>query len=328
MRIVSLIPSATEIVALLGAETMLVGRSHECDFPPSVRHIPALTTQTTRFDPESGHGARAIDEQVAQSVGEGRSLYRLDTELLRELAPDVIITQDLCSVCSIDLGSIRALAADLPSPPEIISLNPETVEDILDDILRVGGALGLGERAMHEVVGLRQRMDRAEEHINPYDDGPVCGFMEWTDPIYIAGHWTVQLIERAGARHPLNEAIARPGSGAAVGPQQAQRVAGRSIAVTPEVFCATEPRYLVVAPCGLTLDQAWDETRRFFHDTQWFRSLPAVREGRVAVVDGHQMFNRPGPRVVDALGFLVGFIHDRPRLIPHDFPWRAFRPGA
>lgn len=321
MRIVSLIPSGTEIVALLGASGSLVGRSHECDFPPSIAHAASLTSQNTRYDPAAGQGAGAIDEQVAASMASGESLYRIDEEALAGLAPDVIITQDLCGVCSIDLDSVRAVAARLPSPPRIVSLNPTSVEEILDDVLRVGGALGCRDRAMHEVVKLRQRMDRAEEHINPYDDGPVVGFMEWTEPVYIAGHWNPQLIERAGGRHPLNPPRARPGSGAAVGPQQAQRVADHSIAVPGEVFCAANPRYLVIAPCGLTLDQARGEADRLYRGTEWFRDLPAVREGRVAIVDGSQMFNRPGPRVVDALEFMVGFLNDRPALIPDDFPW-------
>ncbi len=321
MRIVSLIPSGTEIIALLGAESMIVGRSHECDFPNSILSIPALTAQSTHFDPESGNGAKAIDQQVAESVKSGESLYQIDTQQLMALEPDVIITQDLCSVCSIDLNAVRKAAESLPKPPAILALNPKTVEDILDDIYRVGEAIGLGERAMHEVVKLRQRMDRAEEHINPYDDGPVCGFMEWTDPIYVAGHWTVQLIGRAGARHPLNEVVAKPGSGAAVGPQQAERIAGHSIAVPTELFCATKPAYLVIAPCGLSLEQAIAETDRLYADEPWFRGLPAVINGQVAVVDGNQMFNRPGPRVVDALEFLVGWMNKCEHLIPADFPW-------
>ncbi len=326
MRIVSLIPSGTEIVALLGATDALVGRSHECDFPPEITHVPALTAQNTHYDPESGIDAKAIDAQVASATQSGQSLYTIDEEQLAELAPDLIITQDLCSVCSIDLDSVRRVASRLPSNPNVLTLNPKSIEDILDDIYRVGDAIGMSEQAMHQVVKLRQRMDRAEEHINPYDDGPVCGFMEWTDPIYIAGHWNVQLIERAGARHPLNAAVAKPGSGAAVGPQQAERLAGHSIAVKNEIFAATKPRYLVIAPCGLTLDQARHETNQFFKDHAWFRDLPAVQDGRVAIVDGNQMFNRPGPRVVDALEFMVAFINGRPNLIPEGFPYAMWTP--
>lgn len=326
MRIVSLIPSGTEIVALLGAQNALVGRSHECDFPPQITTCPVLTRQRTHYDPESGTDAQAIDKQVAQAVVDGQSLYTLNEDLLAELAPDLIITQDLCSVCSINLDSVKAIAQRLPSAPSVLTLNPHSVEDILDDIYRVGEAIGMTQQAMHEVVGLRQRMDRAEEHINPYDDGPVCGFMEWTDPIYIAGHWNVQLIERAGARHPLNEAVAKPGSGAAVGPQQAERLAGHSIAVPAEIFAATQPGHLVIAPCGLTLEQAIHETDTLFTRHEWFRRLPAVQNARVAVVDGNQMFNRPGPRIVDALEFMVGFLNDRPQLIPDGFPFRRWSP--
>jgi len=327
MRIVSLIPSGTEIVALLDAQSMLVGRSHECDFPPSISSAPALTAQSTHFDPKSGIGAKEIDQQVADSIQSGKSLYQIDIQRLIDLEPDLIITQDLCSVCSIDLGSVRAAVASMPKPAKIIALNPSTVEDIIDDIYRVGEAIGCSDRAMHEAVKLRQRMDRVEEHINPYDDGPVCGFMEWTDPIYIAGHWNVQLIERAGARHPLNETVARPGSGAAVGPQQAERIAGHSIAVPSELFCATNPAHLVIAPCGLSLGEAIAETDRLFSDEAWFRALPAVLNSRVAVVDGNQMFNRPGPRVVDALEFMVGWLNGCEHLIPEHFPWAHWTPS-
>jgi iron complex transport system substrate-binding protein len=327
MRIVSLIPSGTEIVALLDAQSMLVGRSHECDFPSSISSVPALTAQSTQFDPKSGIGAKEIDQQVADSIQSGKSLYQIDIQRLIDLEPDLIITQDLCSVCSIDLDSVRAAVASMPKPAKIIALNPSTVEDIIDDIYRVGEAMGCSDRAMHEAVRLRQRMDRAEEHINPYDDGPVCGFMEWTDPIYIAGHWNVQLIERAGARHPLNETVARPGSGAAVGPQQAERIAGHSIAVPSELFCATNPAHLVIAPCGLSLGEAIAETDRLFSDEAWFRSLPAVLNCRVAVVDGNQMFNRPGPRVVDALEFMVGWLNGCEHLIPEHFPWAHWTPS-
>ncbi|MFG0298343.1 MAG: ABC transporter substrate-binding protein [Phycisphaerales bacterium JB047] len=326
MRIVSLIPSGTEIVALLGAADALVGRSHECDFPPEITDLPKLTAQNTHYDPETGTDAKAIDTQVAQATQSGQSLYTLDEATLAKLKPDLIITQDLCGVCSIDLDSVRRVADRLDPKPRVLSLNPTSVEDILDDIYRVGEAIGMSEQAMHQVVKLRQRMDRAEEHINPYDDGPVCAFFEWTDPIYIAGHWNVQLIERAGARHPLNETVIKPGSGAAVGPQQAERRAGHSIAVPSEIVAATQPQYLVIAPCGLTLAQARAEADRLYAEQDWFRLLPAVQSNRVAVVDGNQMFNRPGPRIVDALEFMVALINDRPNLIPSDFPYKRWSP--
>ncbi len=294
MRIVSLIPSGTEIVAFLGAQSMLVGRSHRCDFPAGVGSIPVLT-------------GPAPDGPVGE-IGDARA-YQVDTTRLASVGPDLILAWD-----GQEIGEV-------PDRVGVLRLNPETVEDILDDLYRVGEAIGCQDRAMHGVVGLRQRMDRAEEHINPYDDGPICGFLEWAAPICVAGLWTVQLIGRAGARHPLNEVFARPGSGAAVGPQQAQRVAGPSIAVSPELFCAAEPEHLVIALRGMGLKEGIEATNRLYVQTDWFRSLPAAANGRIVVVDGNQMFNRPGPRVVDALEFLVGWLNGCEHLIPDGFPW-------
>jgi len=325
VRIVSLIPSATEIVALLGAEDELVGRSHECDYPERVASAPALTSAPTAYDPDSGVDARSIDTAVRGAIGSGLSLYELDTDALAALAPDLVITQDLCEVCSIDAGAVERALEAVPSRPELLTLNPMSVEDIMDDITRVGAAIGRDDAARRAVVALTHRMDRALEHVNPYDDGPVCGFMEWTDPIFCAGHWSVQIIERAGARHPLNPTRAEPGAGAGAGMQHAQRRAGASIAVEPEDFVASAPELLVVAPCGLTLDQAERALADLRDAAPWFGALPAVRGGRVAVVDGGQMFNRPGPRVVDALEFMVGWINGRDGLIPEGFPWRPMR---
>jgi iron complex transport system substrate-binding protein len=322
VRIVSLIPSATEIVALLGAEHDLVGRSHECDHPVGLDHAQVLTSAKTAFDPDSGHGALSVDASVREMVQDSAlSLYELDETALAALRPDLIITQDLCAVCSIDRDSVERACAAIPSDPALLALDPGSIEDILDDIVRVGKAIGRERAAMDAIVSLTHRMDRALEHVNPYDDGPVLGFMEWTEPIYCAGHWSVQIIERAGARHPLNPTRAEHASGTGAGLQMAQRRAGASIAIEPDAFVASDPQILVVSPCGLTLEQS----RRALSDLRsrapWFDDLPAVRAGRVAIVDGNQMFNRPGPRVIDALEFMVGFVNDRPELIPEGFPW-------
>lgn len=326
MRVVSLVPSATEILCLIGAGHTLVGRSHECDHPAAVGGVPALTGSRTGADFGDPGASASIDEQVRAATAAGEALYTLDDRLLADLRPDLILTQDLCSVCSIDDRTVRQVAGSLDPRPEVLSLNPKTVEDIYDDILRVGEAVGMARQAMHAVVSLRERADRALEHVNPYIDGPVVGFMEWTEPVFVAGHWSVQLIERAGGRHPLNRAVPRPGSGAAVGPQMAERIAGHSIAVEPEMFAAVRPGALVIAPCGLTLEQAWAETDKLAAKG-WFCALPAIRAGRVAVVDGNQMFNRPGPRVIDALEFLVGWLNGREDLIPEGFPWEPWRPA-
>lgn len=267
----------------------------------------------------------AIDAAVQQSLKAGESLYTVDETLLASLRPDLILTQDLCKVCSVDLPTVQRLARTLPSPPRVVSLNPSTIEDVLDDLLRVGDALGptWAVRADLAMVALRERLFRAEDFVNPYLDGPAVALLEWTDPLFCAGHWSAQLIERAGARHPWNPTVPRPDSGAARGPQQGSRVAPPSRAITPADLLAHSPDALIIAPCGFSLAQS-RACAEHLSRQPWWPDLPAVRTGRVAVVDGNQMFNRPGPRLVDAFEFLVGFINDRPELIPPGFPWRPF----
>lgn len=317
-RVVSLLPSATEALCAIGGESLLVGRSHECDFPTSIGHLPVLTGQRTLAE-----NPAEIDRQVAAALGAGQSLYTLDVAQLERLRPDVILTQDLCEVCSIDLAHVRRVVAGLPWPVQVVTLNPHTLEGVLDDLLTIGRAVGLERQATDALVRMRGRRFTAEEYVNPYADGPVVGFLEWTDPLFCAGHWTVQMIERAGGRHPLNPTVPVPKAGAAAGPQRAQRLAGKSVRVPAEVFVASRPEFLVIAPCGLDLNRtracAEALTRK-----PWWGDLPAVRSGRVALVDGNQMFNRPGPRLVDAFEWLVGWLNDRPELIPDGFPWDGF----
>lgn len=323
MRVVSLLPSATETLCRIigsgkGFGVELVGRSHECDFPAGVANRPVLTRAASSFADLS---SSEIDREVSSSLAEGRSLYEVDAPLLQDLRPDLIITQDLCSVCSIDLASVRRIAADLRPSPAILSLNPQTFEDVLDDILRVGEVIGLADRATETVVGLRERFFRSSEWVTPYVEGPRALLLEWTDPPFVGGHWTPQLIERAGASHPLNPTAPIAGAGAGEGGHMAFRVAGPSRRTTPEAIEAMAPQAIVIAPCGYALDRTLEDYASL-RDQPWWRRLPAVRDGRVALVDGNQMFNRPGPRLVDAFEFLVGWLNDRPELIPEAFPWR------
>ncbi|HYE63744.1 MAG TPA: ABC transporter substrate-binding protein [Phycisphaerales bacterium] len=314
-RVVSLLPSATEALCAIGGGGLLVGRSHECDFPASVAHLPVLTGQRTHAtDPAE------IDRQVSASLSAGEALYTLDAILLEGLRPDVILTQDLCEVCSIDLAHVQRVAASFSWPVQVVSLNPHTLEGVLDDLLTVGRAVGMERAATETLVRLRGRLFAAEEFVNPYADGPTVGFLEWTDPLFCAGHWTVQMIERAGGRHPLNPTVAQANAGAAAGPQRAQRLAGKSVRVPEEVFVASAPEYVVIAPCGLSLERT-RACAAALAQKPWWRDLPAVRQRQVALVDGNQMFNRPGPRLVDAFEWLVGWLNDRPEVIPDGFPW-------
>lgn len=317
-RIVSLLPSATESLCAIGGAPLLVGRSHECDFPPEIARLPILTSQTAH--PGSSSDPAAIDARVREQLASGQSLYSVNESLLADLKPDLILTQDLCEVCSIDLKAVRRIADRLTPRPEIISLNPQTFEDVLDDLYAIGRATGLEPRAVATVAGLRERMFAAAEFVNAFEDGPNVVFLEWTDPLFVGGHWTPQLIERAGARHPLNPTVAREEAGAAAGPQMAERTAGKSVRVAPEIVAALNPDAIVIAPCGMDL-AATRTCADALLRTEWFRNLKAVRAGRIALVDGNQMFNRSGPRLVDAFEFLVGWLNNRADVIPPGFPW-------
>ncbi|MCC6660800.1 MAG: ABC transporter substrate-binding protein [Phycisphaerales bacterium] len=330
MRVVSLLPSATETLCLVGGSGLLVGRSHECDYPPGIAHLPVLTGPAAALGDAPGEIDRAVRARGGADPGSDQSpppLYRLDADLLASLHPDLILTQDLCHVCSIDLRAVRAVAARLSPSPRVLSLNPRTVEGVLDDVLTIGRAIGHDAQATAAVVALRDRLSRASDHVNPYVDGPVVAFLEWTDPLFVGGHWVPQLVERAGGRHPLNPTVAAEGSGSASGPQAAFRTAGPSVTVPPEVLVATRPERIVISPCGRTLDQARGDAAALARQP-WWRDLPAVRAGHVALVDGNQMFSRPGPRLVDAFEWLVGWLNERPDLVPPGFPWELMTPGG
>ncbi|MEQ8316407.1 MAG: ABC transporter substrate-binding protein [Phycisphaerales bacterium] len=334
MRIVSLLPSATEALCLVGGTDLLVGRSHECDFPDGLGHLPVLTAARTTYagGPGSVGAAADVDRQVRETLSNASggdappSLYSLDIEMLESLRPDIILTQNLCEVCSIALPEVQAAARRIGqktgSEPRVISLDPHTLEQVYDDCLAIGAAIGREDEATRAVAALRERFYAAAEIVPSFAYAPVVGFLEWTDPLFIAGHWTVQLIERAGGRHPLNETVPKEDAGAAAGAMHSERVAGKSIAVPPEVFAATAPEALVIAPCGLTLEQTHHATAEIAGQ-DWFRSLPAVQNGKVALVDGNQYFNRPGPRLVDAFEWLVAWLHEREDRVPAGFGWEA-----
>ena len=291
-RVVSLLPSATELLDAVGAASMLVGRSHECDAPDSVQDRPVLTGQRTDATTSAD-----IDAQVREALAsdDSASLYTLDVEQLRALRPDVILTQDLCEVCSIDLNTVRGVAATMSPAPRIVSLDPKRIEDVFDDVLTVGDAVGCEAAAHRAMVHLRDRFWSAADMVTPFVDGPVVAFLEWMDPIFVGGHWTPGLIERAGGRHPLN-------------PEGA-----KSRRVEPDELVASAPERLIICPCGYDLAAIRRELTTLT-EASWWDALPAVRERAVVLVDGNQLFNRPGPRLVEAFRWLVGWINDRPGL--------------
>ncbi len=301
-RVISLLPSATEVLCAIGAEDLLVGRSHECDFPPRITDRPVLTAARTL-----GTTSAEIDASVREARSQGAtSLYTIDEARIRELKPDIILTQDLCEVCSIDLANVQRIAATLATPPRVVNLNPTSVFDVFDDLLRVGEAVGRASDAARAMVSLRDQYWSAVDFVNPFVPGPEVLFLEWMDPLFVGGHWTPQLIQDAGGRHSLNAAGAK------------------SRQITPEDALEAMPGRVLIAPCGFDLARIQSELHTLT-SSRWWPLLPAVLEPNpecVLAVDGNQMFNRPGPRLVDAFRFLVGWLNDRPELIPENFPAR------
>lgn len=304
LRVVSLLPSATEVLCRIpGGRELLAGRSHECNFPGGLEDLPVLTGQRTHATTSAEIDAevRATLAATPEGASPATSLYTLDADLLRELRPDVILTQDLCNVCSIDLETVRGVARTLDPAPEIVSLDPMSFEGVLDDVLRIGEAVGLDAAAHAAMVELRGDWWTAVDYVNPYLDGPEVAFLEWMKPVFIGGHWTPQMIRAAGGRHSLNE----PGA--------------KSRVIEPEDLIASMPDRLIICPCGFTIEQTRADLVSLTGE-RWWPMLPAVQEGRVVIVDGDAMFNRPGPRLADAFRWLVGWINDCPDLIPPGFP--------
>jgi iron complex transport system substrate-binding protein len=261
LRVVSVLPSATEMLCFIGGGHLLVGRSHEDNYPESITHLPVVTGQLTEFTT-----AVDVDRQVSSALSTGQSLYTIDEQLLTTLQPDVILTQDICAVCAIDLQTVQRLAARMSPQPRVVSLNPLGLDDVLDNLLQVGEAVGMEREAQAARAGLEARLRRADELVATSQAAaaataaakpaaaaakgvaaaeeaarPCVAFIEWPEPLYVGGHWTPQLIERAGGAHPLNPA--RPGG------------AAKSFAVTAEAMVATVPRLAILAPCGLNLQQ-------------------------------------------------------------------------
>ncbi|GAB4813238.1 hypothetical protein N2152v2_000284 [Parachlorella kessleri] len=318
VRVATLLPSATEILWVVAGDypdkCQLVGRSHECDWPELVKSLPVLTGAKNAFE-----SSKQMDEAVRSTLASGESLYTLDITTLQELRPDVVITQSLCHVCSVNYCLVERLTAQMDPQPQLVDLNPQNLDDVLQDMQKVGDAVGLSREAAGKVQHLQDRIaaavstagaaaaQRQAKGLPP----PRVGFLEWTDPLFIGGHWTPQLIHMAGGEHPLNPP--KDGGGA-----------GKSFTVEPEQLLASDPDWLIICPCGFEIPQALREMR-IMVEAPWWNQLRAVREGRVVIVDGDHMFNRPGPRLVEALEFLVGLLHDKGDVIPHDFPYEMWQ---
>lgn len=301
MRICSLLPSATEIVFTLGLGDRLVGVTHECDHPPEARRLPVVTRSVVDH---AASGSREIHRHVTRAVHEGSSLYALDHTRLRELDPDLILTQELCAVCAVAYGDVEKAVRRLPGERTVVSLEPTTLRGILETIERVGELAGVPERAAAAVRALQQRIDQVTERAGAAPTRPRVFAAEWLDPPFIGGHWVPEMVRRAGGRDGLGRE-GRPSTEIA----------------WPEV-AAYDPEVVVLMPCGFDLSRTIAELDRAARPPEWHR-LSAVRAGQVYAVNGSAYFNRPGPRIVEGLEILAEILHpDRfPRTAPHD-AWR------
>jgi len=299
MRIVSLLPAATEIIALLGQLDHLVGISHECDFPAEVNSLPRVT-HCPLYD--AGHSSAEIDRRVRETFATDGTLYRLDEPLLRELRPDFILTQQLCDVCAVGYGSVAALAANLPTRPILVNLEPKCLADIFENIRHVGKALGLNERADAANADLEKRVAAVRTKAAELGRRPKVFLMEWIDPPFCSGHWGPELVKIAGGE----EIFGRQGE--------------RSVQVPWEEVIAAQPEVIVLACCGYKPEQTLKDLPILQHLSGW-NNLPAVNQRRVYVVDGNAYSHRPGPRIVDSLEILAEIIH--PELFGGMFPDRG-----
>lgn len=292
MRIVSLLPAATEICCALGLEDRLVGVSPECDHPPSVARKRVVSRALLTYDGKtSGETSRMVGERLAG----GGALYQVDERALRTTAPDLILTQGLCEVCAPTLGDVEEVAERLPHRPSILSLDPHSIGDVLENIVRVGDFCGAGEPARALVHSLRSRIEEIEDRAAKDEDRPRTVCIEWLEPLFLAGHWVPEMVELAGGRDAL---------GAAGEPSRR---------VEPQAVVGAAPEVAVLMPCGFDLRRTRDEAP-VVTTTPWWSALPAARTSRVWTVDGSGYFNRPGPRLVDGLEILAHILH------PESFP--------
>ena len=291
MRIISLIASSTEIVCALEMEKFLVGRSHECDFPPTVASLPVCTAPKFRVAATSAE----IDRQVKEILEDALSVYRVDAALLSSLQPTHIITQTQCEVCAVSLRDVeealKTFTASQPdSHPKLISLQPNGLADVWADIERVAEALGISGRGHELVTRLRARMAEIERHAHSIPERPTIACIEWIDPLMASGNWMPDLVRMAGGRNLFGEAD-----------RHSPRLEWADIV-------AADPDVILILPCGFDIARTRQELPVLTRRPEW-NTLRAVRMNRTYLLDGNQYCNRPGPRLAESLEILAEIIH-------------------
>jgi iron complex transport system substrate-binding protein len=305
-RIVSFLPSATEMVCALGLGECLVGITHECDYPNEVKSKSVVVRNIL---PIENMSQNEIDRAVAQRLRSGQSLYQIDEHLLASIAPDLILTQNLCQVCAPSGNEVSEVLKVLPKTPRILWMTPQSLAEIFENLRELGVATGR-EREAEEIISsglarLENLTFQTNEVASKLSRRPRVFCMEWLDPVYACGHWVPEMVKIAGG---IDE----------VGNEGAE-----SVGISWEELAAWAPEVLIIMPCGFNLQQTMREIWKTFGNPQFasshpqFFSLPAVREGRVYAVDANSYFARPGPRVVEGTELLAHLIH------PEAFPWHG-----
>jgi iron complex transport system substrate-binding protein len=283
MRVISLLPGATDMVAAAGGAGLLVGVTHECDLPPGAPQLPRVTA-TVIADDAPG----AVDERVRALSAEGTALFTLDAERIRALSCDLVITQALCDVCAVRETDVRALAASLSPAPSIVTLGATTLDGMLADLERVAVAIGAPREGVSAANAIRQRMLVIHERLRAAGaPRPAVAVVEWCDPVYAAGHWVPEMVRRAGGR----DVIATPGQHSGV--------------TTAAAIAAADPEVILVAPCGYDAARAADAAVALLAQTEW----RWARKRRVWALDANRLTSRPGPRLADGIETIASILH-------------------
>jgi iron complex transport system substrate-binding protein len=282
MRIVSLLPSATEILFALGLDREIVGVSHECDFPQQARSKPVVIHSRLPHDAPPAE----IDRLVGEYVSRGESLYKVDVHKLEELQPDLIITQDLCHVCAASPDDLAGALTQFDRRPEVLCLNPQDLGDVWRDILIVGEATCRGLQAESLLAEIGERQGALEQQLDCSARRPRVAFLEWLEPIYVSGHWIPEMIRCAGGEDALG------------------RVRKPSFRIHLQDVVEAEPDILLIAPCGYTAQRARNEYESLHLPDQW-NAIPAVRNNRVCALEASSYFSRPGPRLITGMEILA-----------------------
>jgi iron complex transport system substrate-binding protein len=297
LRIVSLLPSATEIVCELGLEDQLVGVTHECDYPPTVAKLPKVTRTLIPHDASS----REIDRLVRERLKTQRALYTLDMPTLQELQPDLIITQALCDVCAVAENEVAAAACSLPTRPQVVNLEPMCLNEVFDSLLIVGEAANVPEQAKQVIRRLRERVEIVRQQSADISERTRTVLLEWIDPPFCSGHWSPELVRLAGG----NECIGREG------------VPSRTLHWQEVLDC--DPEVLVIACCGFATERTLQDIPILTRYPD-FTQLTCVRQRQVYVIDGNAYFSRPGPRLVNSLEILAHTLHPNIHPLPFGLP--------